>query len=244
MSSTLEAGQARRRAPSRRNAAGVLVGVTMALVSAGTAELGASDQAAGGADDHQQPEVIEAVEELLGQLEIAEESTAPYDRGAFSHWSDLDRDGCKTRAEVLIAERRAGRVQGCQVIGGRWYSTYDGVTVTDAGALDVDHVVALGEAWDSGAQEWDAERRKRYANDVGYRNALIAVTERSNSQKSDRDPADWVPTRRAAWCRYATAWTTVKIRWGLSADVDELAALRELLATCRQPPETVVALAR
>lgn len=244
MSSTLKVDQRRRRAPRRRNAAGVLVGVTMALVSAGTAELSASDQAAGVADGEQPPEVVEAVEELLGQLEIAEESTAPYDRNAFGDWADLDRDGCKTRAEVLIAERRAGRVEGCQVIGGRWYSTYDGVTATDARALDVDHVVALGEAWDSGAQEWDAERRERYANDVGYRNALIAVTARSNRQKSDKDPADWVPTRRAAWCRYATAWTTVKIRWGLSADVDELAALRELFATCRQPPETLVPLAR
>lgn len=221
--------------------AGPLLGLVLALAAGGVAELDSQPEEAHATEDG---EALAAIEELLGQLVVAPESEAAYDRRRFRHWSDLDQDGCDTRQEVLLAERGAGTVDGCEVADGHWYSTYDGMKLTDPRGLDVDHVVALGEAWDSGADVWDDARRERYANDLGYRNSLIAVTARSNRQKSDKDPTEWVPTRRAAWCRYATAWTTVKIRWGLSADVDELAALRELFAECRRPPVTVVPLAR
>jgi len=220
--------------------AGPLTGVAMALFAGGVAELdGGSSVAA----SEESQNVAAAVDELLGQLVIAVESDAPYDRRRFRDWIDADRDGCDTRREVLIAERTRGQIDDCRVIGGRWFSMYDGEVVTDPNLLQIDHLVALGEAWDSGADVWDDARRGRYSNDLGYRNALIAVTVRSNSQKSDHDPTDWVPTRRASWCRYATAWTTVKIRWQLTADPEEVVALRRLFATCRTNPPTAVTLA-
>lgn len=229
--------------PRRRaNTAGPLVGLAIALAGGGLAQLDSAEHTTR-SRDVQPSAVTAAVDELLGQLEVAPESQAVYSRTKFRHWSDLDQDGCNTREEVLIAEKREGRTEDCRVVDGSWFSTYDGITVTDPGDLDIDHVVALGEAWDSGADQWnddDGDRRERYANDLGYRNSLIAVTATSNRQKGDKDPTDWIPPRKVAWCRYATAWTTVKIRWGLTADPDEIAALRTLFAQCRTAPPTTV----
>ncbi|WP_217370374.1 GmrSD restriction endonuclease domain-containing protein [Nonomuraea antri] len=67
--------------------------------------------------------------------------------------------------------------------------------------LDVDHLVPLAEAWDSGASAWDAARRERYANHLQHPEHLVAVTARSNRQKADKDPASWLPIK-AVRCRY------------------------------------------
>ncbi|GGT01368.1 hypothetical protein GCM10010270_86390 [Streptomyces violaceus] len=69
-----------------------------------------------------------------------------------------------------------------------------------ASGLDIDHMVPLAEAWDSGASAWTAQRRERYANDPGQEASLVAVTARSNRSKADQDPAQWLspPRRRRA----------------------------------------------
>jgi hypothetical protein len=252
---------ARRRTPSKRpparrttrrrrpDIAGVVVGVGLALVAGGAAELsdGSGSTAVAGAaalSDSEAPpaEVASAVDGLLGQLEIAPEPPRTgFDReDEFPHWSRVPGTSCNTRQRVLVVERREGTPDGCRVTGGRWFSVYDGVSVDVPRNLDVDHMVALAEAWDSGAHAWDVERRERYANDLGYADSLIAVTATSNRQKSDRDPADWQPSRLRVWCRYATAWTTVKIRWGLTADEAEVEALRGMFNQCDRPPRTEV----
>ena len=172
---------------------------------------------------------------LLSRLPVAAESgTTTYERTAFRHWSDADRDCRSTRAEVLAAESRVAVAytssSGCTVATGRWYSYYDGLTWSAAGDVDVDHVVALKEAWESGARGWTAERRERYANDLAYGRSLIAVTDDVNASKGDRDPAQWLPPRSAAHCRYATTWALVKYRWRLSVDAAERDRLASLLA--------------
>lgn len=167
---------------------------------------------------------------LLRALPSAPEHVGGYDRSLFADWQDRDGDGCDTRDEVLIAEAVAGVVQGCAVVGGRWISLYDGTVVSDASALDIDHVVALSEAWDSGAWRWNAGRRARFANDLGYAWALIAVTAGSNRSKSDDDPAQWQPDEGR--CRFAKAWIGVKFRWRLAVDTQERAALQRLLRGC------------
>ena len=167
---------------------------------------------------------------MLRALPSIPERVGGYDRELFADWQDRDGDGCDTRDEVLIAEAVAGVVQGCEVIGGRWVSLYDGSVVSDASALDIDHVVALSEAWDSGAWRWNAGRRARFANDLGYPLALFAVTAGSNRSKSDQDPAEWVP--EAGRCRFAKAWIGVKFRWRLAVDSRERTALQQLLRGC------------
>src|SRR5690606_33368769 len=133
---------------------------------------------------------------------------------------DADRDGCDTRAEVLRAESRrpTDTASGCRVTKGWWLSVYDGYTTDDPGELEIDHLVALHEAWMSGASRWGPERRAAFANDLGHPGALLAVTAATNRSKGSRDPAVWQPPNRDAWCDYAVDWIEVKVRWGLSAD--------------------------
>jgi Protein of unknown function (DUF1524) len=158
-----------------------------------------------------------------------ESSDAGYDRGLFPVWDDVDGDGCDSRCEVLAAERRTD-LRGLP--GGGWSSLYDGVTTGDPGDLEIDHVVALAEAWRSGAAGWDAARRAAFANDLAVPGELIAVTTAVNGGKRDRDPAAWQPPDQGARCTFATSWVTTKVRWGLTADAADVAALRSLLAAC------------
>ena len=173
---------------------------------------------------------------VLAGLRVAPEGArAGYDRGLFNHWVDDDGDRCDTREEVLIAESRS-RAQidayGCKVVAGDWFSAYDGLAFSDPSELDIDHVVALAEAWDSGAAGWDAARRRAFANDLDRPEALAAVSASSNRSKSDLDPGQWKPTREAAWCQYARDWVTVKKAWDLSADQNEVDDLKVMLRTC------------
>ncbi|MFG2767446.1 HNH endonuclease family protein [Streptomyces rubiginosohelvolus] len=168
--------------------------------------------------------------DAVGLVQVTEEDRTGYTRSKFKHWNAGDDagDGCNTRAEVLIAEAVVAPTieAGCKLTGGTWASYYDGQEVTSAGALDIDHMVPLAEAWDSGASTWTAARREAYANDQGADVSLVAVTARSNRQKSDQDPADWMPPSPEAQCRYVGEWVATKLRWQLTADDRELEALK------------------
>ena len=163
------------------------------------------------------------VGDVLAGLVIDAEHLPGYDRDLFEHWSDVDHDGCNTRCEVLEQELRPD-------VG--WVSIYDGFVTRDKAQIEIDHVVALAEAWRSGAWAWDDRRREAFANDLDEPDALIAVSSSSNQSKADKDPAEWRPRNRGAWCQWATAWLKVKVKWGLSADPREADALRSILADC------------
>jgi hypothetical protein len=172
----------------------------------------------------------------LDELRVAPEvPSSGYDRTPFDHWVDADGDGCDTRDEVLIEESTTpAQVDpfGCHVVAGDWTSIYDGYSTDDPSELEVDHVVALAEAWRSGAAAWDADRRRAFANDLGDAGALIAVTAAMNRSKGDKDPAEWQPPDRGAWCEFAGAWVRVKVRWNLTVDSAEHQALRNMLRSC------------
>lgn len=164
------------------------------------------------------------------QLKLAPERRAGYDRDAFPHWVDDDGDCQDTRVEVLVQEARTP-VSGCRVTAGRWRSYYDRVTHRVASGLDIDHLVPLAEAWDSGARSWSTDTRRRFANDLGDRRSLVAVTAGVNRSKSDRDPAEWLP--QFGTCRYVREWVAVKVRWSLRVDRAEKRALRREAAGCK-----------
>ena len=174
---------------------------------------------------------------LLGQLERASEHTSGYDRDKFTHWIDRDGDGCDARDEVLIAEAttRPSVRADCDLVGGEWRSKYDGVTTTNPSTFDIDHLIALNEAWQSGAWQWNSDTRKRFANDVNYRFSLIAVTASSNRSKSDREPQDWMPERASYGCKYVKQWVAVKWRWHLTVDRAERTFLKAKLSSCGWP---------
>ncbi|WP_385625532.1 HNH endonuclease family protein (plasmid) [Streptomyces sp. P8-A8] len=177
--------------------------------------------------------------EAIARIPAGTEDRTGYERDSFRLWVDADKDGCDTRKEVLIAEAVKAPEQGarCALSGGEWLSYYDEVTVTAATKLDIDHVVPLAEAWDSGASKWDAERREQYANDLTADRSLVAVTAKTNRSKADRDPAEWLPPAASAQCTYGADWVGTKLRWKLTADSKERAALEKLAKDCT---ETVV----
>ncbi|MEE4597394.1 HNH endonuclease family protein [Streptomyces sp. DSM 41524] len=185
--------------------------------------------------------------EAIGKLKVARESRAGYVREKFKLWVDDDHDGCDTRREVLLAEavKKPRQGEDCKLTGGTWRSYYDDKSVTDAGKLDIDHLVPLAEAWDSGASKWTAERREIYANDLSAEGSLVAVSLGSKrartpsgagctrrSSKGDQDPAEWLPPAEGALCTYATGWVATKLRWTLSADRAETKALHKVAKGC------------
>lgn len=172
----------------------------------------------------------ERLRDAIAGLPVARETRTGYDRDKFVHWIDADGDCQDTRDEVLVAESRTETDGGCNVTTGEWFSYYDRMTWTDDLDVDIDHLVALAEAWDSGARRWTGGTRKRFANDLGDPRALVAVTDDVNATKSDQDPASWLPA--FGQCRYVASWVAVKLRWRLAVDATEKEALADRAASC------------
>jgi hypothetical protein len=167
----------------------------------------------------------------LSELTVATEShQSTYDRSLFPTWITITGN-CDTREYVI--ERDGKNVvtnSACTATSGSWTSPYDGVTTTDPSTFDIDHLVPLAEAWDSGAWAWTTAQRQAYANDV-TRPQLLAVSAGSNRSKGDDDPAEWLP-QASFQCTYARAWVQVKHYYGLSVDSAEKTALYGVLDDC------------
>lgn len=167
----------------------------------------------------------------LAQLTVTTEDRTGYDRDLFNHWITIS-GSCNTRETVL--KRDGSNVvtdSACASTSGSWYSPYDGATWTAPSDLDIDHLVPLAEAWDSGADSWSSATRQAFANDL-TRPQLIAVTDNVNQSKGDQDPATWMPSRTAYRCTYVRAWVQVKYYYDLSVDSAEKTALTNYLASC------------
>ncbi|WP_420623809.1 GmrSD restriction endonuclease domain-containing protein [Candidatus Poriferisodalis sp.] len=159
---------------------------------------------------------------LFERLRVEAEQRRGYDRDAvFGGW--LYSNGRSTRDRVLAAERRPDST---------WRSLYDNVSVSSASNLDIDHMVPLAEAWESGGYRWTADTWTRFANDLGDPRSLIAITASSNRSKSARDPAQWWPPEDAYRCQYAADWVAVKARWDLAVDSVEQRVLDDALDSC------------
>jgi hypothetical protein len=167
-----------------------------------------------------------------GVLNTAIDQLDGYKRTLFKHWIDSDKDGCDTRAEVLIEEAIVKPKIGpkCKLTGGKWISAYDGKTITNASQLDVDHLVPLAEAWRSGAWKWTPVQRQTFANDLESSYALIAVTLTTNRSKGDKDPANWMP--QVNFCDYLRNWVSVKTKYSLTIDAKENTFIQENWISC------------
>jgi len=171
-------------------------------------------------------------------------SPAGYQREGFgSTWADIDGNGCNQRDDVLLRDAEPGSTRVEQqgscahdVVAGTWIDPYSGaeLVMTDmkdlaqAQAVQIDHVVALLEAWVSGARGWSDDRRERFANDL---EGLLAVDGPTNASKGEYDPAAWRP-KQVYQCSYAQRWIAIKYRWELAVDPSEVRALQEMLAVC------------
>ncbi|MCG8914397.1 HNH endonuclease family protein [Actinokineospora sp. PR83] len=171
---------------------------------------------------------------LMAQLGAAkpEDTGAHYNRDDWGDWAYDPKSKCNTREQVLARDGQGVAVDSqcrptCPTTA-CWTSRYDGVQAKDAADLQIDHIVPIAEANRSGARGWSAEQRNAYYNDMTN---LVAVSAKSNGQKSDSDPAEWRPVD-AYSCEYATAYTTIKVKYHLTADDREIAALNAMLNTC------------
>ena len=179
--------------------------------------------------------------DVLAGIPVENEQPAGYDRDLFAYGDVVDERGCRTRARVLIEESLTpAQVDpvGCVVVAGDWLSVYDGVMWSDPAELEVDHVVALKEAWDSGAWGWTPERRSAFGNDLEDARSLRAVTGSVNQAKSDKDPSNWIPPDQSFVCAYLADWVSIKARWGMSMDQSEHGRIRNLL-TDRCPNQAI-----
>jgi len=163
-----------------------------------------------------------------------------YDRDLFgSAWADIDGNGCRQRDDVLARDMTNVTTEdGCKVLTGVLNDPYTGTTISftfgakTSQAVQIDHIHSLSGAWKAGAWAWTAEQRKRFAND--FEN-LLAVSGKANGPKSDKGPADWMPSTsgNAAYdCTYAIDYTHILVKYDLTAPAADIAALRDTLTTC------------
>jgi hypothetical protein len=163
-----------------------------------------------------------------------------YERKAFGpRWADVDRNGCDTRNDVLARDLTGEtfRRGGCVVLTGTLVDPYTGrrigFTKAAAAAVQVDHVVALADAWQKGADRWPAERRRAFANDPLN---LLATAGPVNQAKGDSDAASWLPPRRSYRCTYVARQVAIKTRYQLNVTAAEKAAIAAVLARCPAEP--------
>ena len=169
---------------------------------------------------------------MLNKLKVSNEAKNKYSRSKFKHWTKAKGTKCNTRVAVLKAEsKKKVKMKGCTVKSGKWTSQYDSKKFTNPSKMDIDHMIPLKEAWESGAYKWNAKTRESFANDLSYKNSLIAVSASSNRSKSDRDPTNWMPKKSK--CAYTANWISVKTRWGLTVDKNEKKALVKVVKSCK-----------
>lgn len=208
----------------------VLASLT-AVITTLVVGVGPAPEAAAAGESYSAPLVT-----AVNDLPVAAEVRTGYSRDKFRHWVDADGDGCSTRYEVLDVESETS-VTCSNLAGGRWFSYYDRVSWTDPSRIDIDHMVALAEAWDSGARNWTTAQREAYANDLGDYRSLVGVTDSVNQSKGDQDIAEWLPTYDR--CRYLREFVAVKIRWRLTVNSGEKTAMQDLAAGCSNVTITV-----
>ena len=143
-----------------------------------------------------------------------------YSRSQWKHWVDEDGDCQDARQEALISESLVvvtfESERKCRVATGQWYGAFTGTFAEAPGDLDIDHLVPLKNAHDSGGWAWGSIKKQEYANYLVDADHLIAVTKGANRSKGAKGPEEWRPSDEGYWCQYATDWTEVKEEWGLT----------------------------
>ena len=203
------------------------------------------DEAAGTSTYTVPAEDLAAAHAALGS--IAVKGRAPmtgYEREQFGQaWADVDRNGCDTRNDVLgrdLSELtwKPG-TRDCVVLTGVLTDPYSGRTIPfqrgeNSGDVQIDHVVALADAWQKGAQQLTAEQRETFANDPAN---LLAVDGPLNQQKGAGDAATWLPPNKGYRCAYVLRQITVKAAYGLWVTSAEHDAIERELGRCVTAPE-------
>ncbi|NMH99915.1 HNH endonuclease [Pseudonocardia sp. K10HN5] len=167
-----------------------------------------------------------------------------YTRDQFGpSWADVDRNGCDQRNDVLARdmtdETFKPGTHNCVVLTGRLHDPYSGKDIAftrgqdTSSAVQIDHVVALSNAWQTGAQQLDPATRQLLGNDPLN---LLAVDGPLNNQKGDGDAATWLPPQRGYRCTYVARQVAVKVKYHLWVTAAERDAINEILQRCPGEP--------
>lgn len=206
---------------------------------------GAGSEGSTGGGSEQPPANVDAVTAQLNALPVQENTKVKYNRKEWKHWNSIT--GCwDVREQVLANQAVAGSLvlldgkgktvtdvnAACSIQSGKWIDPYTNAEFTDPGELDIDHLIPLSRAAQSGGQAWDSARKQAYANDLTYSSHLLAVDAGENRTKGDKGPAAWKPKNEGYWCSYATAWVQVSTNYGLSISPADKNAVIEMLRKC------------
>jgi len=187
------------------------------------------------------PQEVAAATAQLGNIPV--KGRAPktgYSRDQFGPaWADVDRNGCDTRNDILArdltGETFKPGTRDCVVATGTLADKYTGTTIRfvrgadSSSAVQIDHIIPLSLAWQTGAQQLSVEQRRQFANDPLN---LMAADGAANSAKGDRDAATWLPPNKAFRCEYTARMTAVKAKYKLWVTQPEHDAIQDILAGC------------
>ncbi|MFB4282194.1 MULTISPECIES: HNH endonuclease family protein [unclassified Nonomuraea] len=217
-----------------------MAGLATAVAVAGCGGLEARSSGGPKATKPDSASISEAREKLD---KLAVKGRAPktgFDRDEFGPaWSDVDRNGCDTRNDILkrdlVDETFRSGTHDCIVLTGTLHDPYSGKTIKFRRGQDtsmdvqIDHVIPLSDAWQKGARQWSATKRKEFANDPLN---LMAVDGPLNGQKSDSDAATWLPPRKSYRCTYIARQVDVKAKYGVWVTSAEKTAMEGILENC------------
>ncbi len=180
----------------------------------------------------------------LGDLPVRGwDRTSDFERFQFGQaWSDdvnveFGRNGCNTRDDILRRDLKDLMVRPftCFAQSGTLVDPYTGTFIAfvrgpqTSNSVEIDHVVALADAWYKGARAWDPQRRLDFANDP--RN-LLAVSPQANFNKAFRDAASWLPPDASFRCEFVARQIEVKSAYGLWLSAKEKKAMTDVMAGC------------
>ena len=159
-----------------------------------------------------------------------------YSRDQFSDgWADVGT--CDMRNHILARDMTNVKFRSetdCTVLSGTLNDPYTGKIISftrgaNSSAVQIDHAVAISNAWQTGAQQLTKDERHALYNDPLE---LLAVDGPANNQKGDGDAATWLPPNKDYRCRYVARQIAVKAKYHLWVVTAERDAMRRILATC------------
>jgi hypothetical protein len=186
-------------------------------------------------------EAVAALEQLAT---IPVKGRAPktgYSREEFGPaWADVDHNGCDTRNDILARDLEGETFKpgthNCIVLTGKLADKYTGTIISfvrgdgTSSEVQIDHIIPLSLAWQTGAQQIGEEQRRQLANDPLN---LMAADGTANMSKGDKDAASWLPSNKAFRCEYVARQTAVKAKYQLWVTQPEHDAIAGILASCK-----------
>lgn len=232
-----------KRKPSKLWAVGVIVFLVLLMASLMSTCSGAGEMVQWINESHSSRNVgtsavADGTLSDLNELAVDDNPTPPEKYNRVEQfgpaWKDVDHNGCDTRNDILARDLTVQEMRNsCVITAGQLADPYSGEQIDfrkkDASKVQIDHVVALENAWQSGAYNLTQEDREALANDPDN---LLAVNGHDNMSKGSKSADQWMPPNTTYACTYASKQVQIKTRYALTVTTSEKQALADALATC------------